>query len=49
LQNKTIIASWWTITAKAEETPPSMQEARSGDRRSEMAGNRTEKIRTGAQ
>lgn len=30
---------------KAEETPPSMQEACSGDRKPEMVGNRTEKIR----
>ncbi len=42
-------ASWRTITVKAEETPPSLQEACSGDREPEMAGNRTEKIWTGVQ
>ena len=36
-------ASWCTTTATAEETPLSMQKLWSGDRQSEMVGNRAEK------
>ena len=36
-------ASWCTNAATAEETPLSMQKLWSGDRQSEMVGNRAEK------